>query len=168
MAYLPIENYGVIGNLRTAALVGTDGSIDWLCLPRFDSPSVFGALLDDKIGGSFKIAPIGDDLRPKQVYWPETNILITRFLHADGIGELEDYMPVSDPAGDAVRKEKPEQASTQLIRRVRVVRGSMSFRLQCRPGFNYARDAHRTTVGEHGVRGSPRPDTATRRPGTAA
>src|SRR2546427_10305458 len=92
--YQPIENYGVIGNLRTAALVGMDGSIDWLCLPHFDSPSVFAAILDDAKGGRFRIAPMGDQFRHKQFYWPDTNILISRFLHAEGVGEVEDYMPV--------------------------------------------------------------------------
>jgi GH15 family glucan-1,4-alpha-glucosidase len=143
MSYLPIENYGIIGNLRTAALVGVDGSIDWLCLPRFDSPSVFGAILDDKKGGWFKIAPVGDEMHHKQFYWPDTNILITRFLHPDGIGELEDYMPV---AGE---NSAPRE---QLIRRVRVVRGTMKFRLECRPAFDYARAEHQTTIGEHGAR----------------
>src|SRR5437870_7135677 len=102
--YQPIENYGVIGNLRTAALVGTDGSIDWLCLPQFDSPSVFAAILDDRKGGRFQIGPVSDEFRHKQFYWPDTNVLITRFLHADGVGELEDYMPVggSGPVPDAV------------------------------------------------------------------
>ncbi len=78
--YQPIENYGIIGNMRTAALVGMDGSIDWLCLPHFDSPSVFAAILDDRKGGRFRIAPARDHLRRKQYYWPGTNILITRFL----------------------------------------------------------------------------------------
>src|SRR5947208_192178 len=80
--YQPIENYGIIGNLRTAALVGMDGSIDWLCLPHFDSPSVFAAILDDEKGGRFRIAPpAGQEFRHKQFYWPDTSILITRFLH---------------------------------------------------------------------------------------
>ena len=92
--YQPIENYGIIGNMRTAALVGMDGSIDWLCLPHFDSPSVFAAILDDRKGGRFRIAPAGDDFRHKQFYWPDTAILVTRFLHDDGVGEVEDYMPV--------------------------------------------------------------------------
>ena len=84
--YQPIENYGVIGNMRTAALVGMDGSIDWLCLPHFDSPSVFAAILDDRKGGRFRIAPACEQLRHKQFYWPDTDILVTRFLHADGVG----------------------------------------------------------------------------------
>ena len=99
MPYQPIENYGVIGNLRTAALVGMDGSIDWLCLPHFDSPSVFAAILDDGKGGRFRIAPPHDGVRHKQFYWPDTNVLVTRFLHPDGIGEIEDYMPVGAQAG---------------------------------------------------------------------
>ena len=90
--YQPIENYGIIGNMRTAALVGMDGSIDWLCLPHFDSPSVFAAILDDHKGGRFRIAPVAEGVRHKQFYWPSTNILVTRFLHADGVGEVEDYV----------------------------------------------------------------------------
>ena len=140
--YKPIENYGVIGNLRTAALVGMDGSIDWLCLPHFDSPSVFAAILDDAKGGRFRIAPTYDPLRQKQFYWPDTNILITRFLHADGVGEVEDYMPVGG-AGTV-----PDE----LIRRVRVVRGRLPFRLECRPAFDYARGAHQTHIAGAGAR----------------
>ena len=140
--YQPIENYGVIGNLRTAALVGMDGSIDWLCLPHFDSPSVFAAILDDAKGGRFRIAPTYDPLRHKQFYWPDTNILITRFLHADGVGEVEDYMPVGG-AGTV-----PDE----LIRRVRVVRGRLPFRLECRPAFDYARGAHQIHITGAGAR----------------
>src|SRR5438094_5004567 len=86
--YQPIEHYGIIGNMRTAALVGMNGSIDWLCLPHFDSPSVFAAILDDRKGGRFRIAPAGDHFRYKQFYWPDTTILITRFLHDEGVGEV--------------------------------------------------------------------------------
>src|SRR5262245_50924705 len=140
--YQPIENYGVIGNLRTAALVGMDGSIDWLCLPHFDSPSVFAAILDDQKGGRFQIAPACDQLRLKQFYWPDTAILITRFLHADGVAEVEDYMPVrgAGPVPD------------ELVRRVRVVRGRLPFRLECRPAFDYARAAHQLHTDERGAR----------------
>src|SRR5678816_1719236 len=94
MSYLPIEDYGLIGNMHTAALVGRNGSIDWLCLPHFDSPSVFGAILDEKKGGHFRISPTAERVTKKQVYWPETNVLITRFLLADGVVEVVDYMPV--------------------------------------------------------------------------
>ena len=94
MPYQPIEDYGIIGNMRTVALVGMNGSIDWHCSPNFDSPSIFGALLDDTKGGRFQIAPIADHVRRKQFYWPSTNILVTRFSHEDGITEIEDFMPV--------------------------------------------------------------------------
>jgi GH15 family glucan-1,4-alpha-glucosidase len=140
--YQPIENYGVIGNLRTAALVGMDGSIDWLCLPHFDSPSVFAAILDDRKGGRFRIAPACDQLRHKQFYWPDTTILVTRFLHNDGVGEVEDFMPVGG-AGTV-----PDE----LVRRVRVVRGKLPFRLECRPAFDYARAAHQIHLDAHGAR----------------
>jgi GH15 family glucan-1,4-alpha-glucosidase len=144
MGYQPIEHYGVIGNLRTAALVGMDGSIDWLCLPHFDSPSVFAAVLDDGKGGRFRIAPpVCDGVRCKQFYWPASNVLITRFLHPDGIGEVEDYMPVGGASGEP---------ADQVIRRVRVVRGRMPLRLECRPAFDYARAQHRTEVNECGAR----------------
>src|SRR5262249_2656729 len=117
--YQPIENYGIIGNLRTAALVGMDGSIDWLCLPHFDSPSVFAAILADQKGGRFRIAPTGNHFRRKQFYWPDTAVLVTRFLHDDGVGELEDYMPVGYHGGQ----------HDQVIRRVRAVRGRLAFHL---------------------------------------
>jgi GH15 family glucan-1,4-alpha-glucosidase len=121
--YQPIDNHGIIGNMRTVALVGMDGSTDWLCLPHFGSPSVFAAILDDRKGGRFRIAPVGENIRHKQFYWPSTNVLVTRFLHADGVGEAEDYMPIGGVA----------TAPDQLIRRVRVVRGTMPFHLECRP-----------------------------------
>ena len=141
-SYQPIENYGIVGNLRTAALVGMDGSIDWLCLPHFDSPSVFAAILDDQKGGRFRIAPTGQEFRRKQSYWPDTAVLITRFLGDDGVGEVEDYMPVGG-AG---------MVPDELVRRVRVVRGRVAFRLECRPAFDYARAAHQVHLGPHGAR----------------
>jgi GH15 family glucan-1,4-alpha-glucosidase len=143
MPYQPIENYGLIGNLHTAALVGMNGSIDWLCVPRFDSPSVFGAILDDHKGGRFRISAVGENIKQKQHYWPNTNILVTRFMHADGIGELCDYMPVGGSGGAPV---------DQLVRRVRVIHGRMPFKLECRPAFDYARAKHETYLTEHGAR----------------
>ncbi|MFQ5572040.1 MAG: glycoside hydrolase family 15 protein [Rhodothermales bacterium] len=143
MAYQPIENYGIIGDLHTLALVGMNGSIDWLCFPNFDSPSVFAAILDDKKGGHFKIAPTADGLMHKQFYWPETNVLITRFLSPDGVGDITDYMPIGGtPKGIGQH---------QLIRRVSVLRGSMAFRMECHPAFNYARDKHQMKVSPDGA-----------------
>src|SRR4029079_19077466 len=95
MSYLPIDHYGVIGDLRSVALVGKQGSIDWCCLPDFDSPSIFAALLDAEKGGSFRIAPTGEQqITTRQLYFPETNILITRFMTNAGIGEITDFMPI--------------------------------------------------------------------------
>jgi GH15 family glucan-1,4-alpha-glucosidase len=140
MPYQPIEDYGIIGDMRTAALVGKNGSIDWFCFPEFDSPSVFAAILDDHRGGRFKIAPaLDDEVTYKQLYWPDTNVLVTRFLSADGVGEVTDYMPVGK--GD----------HHWLVRRVNCVRGAMPFHLECRPAFNYARDKHKLTLGKDGA-----------------
>jgi GH15 family glucan-1,4-alpha-glucosidase len=105
MAYQPIQNYGLIGNMHTAALVGRDGSVDWLCMPDFDSPSVFAAILDDGKGGRFRIAPACSMERVtcRQIYLPDTNVLVTRFLLDEGVVEVIDYMPVGggDPGGRA-------------------------------------------------------------------
>jgi GH15 family glucan-1,4-alpha-glucosidase len=143
MAYQPIENYGIIGNMRTVALVGINGSIDWYCSPRFDSPSIFGAILDNEKGGRFQICPCAEDVRHKQFYWPSTNVLITRFLHADGIAELVDFMPVGFPS-DSPRYQ-------QLYRRIRCVRGSVRASLACRPAFDYGRKPHETMVDANGA-----------------
>jgi GH15 family glucan-1,4-alpha-glucosidase len=142
MGYQPIENYGIIGDMHTVALVGMNGCIDWFCFPHFDSPSVFGRILDDKKGGYFQIAAL-DSAKPKQLYWPATNVLITRFLSADGVGEVTDYMPVGAAPG--------QHGYHQIIRRVSVVRGSLGFRLECQPAFNYARQPHHTDLTDAGV-----------------
>ncbi len=142
--YLPIEDYAIIGDLHTVALVGKNGSIDWCCIPRFDSPSVFGAILDADKGGYFRIAPPDvPDMRNQQIYLPETNVLITRFLLPDGVAEITDFMPI-------------KQASTaahqhHIIRSVAVVRGSLSLDLTCRPAFNYARDSHTVHLADDGA-----------------
>ena len=94
MAFEPIENYGVIGNMQSIALVGMNGSIDFLCYPDFDSPTVFAALLDDQRGGRFEIRPQLTNMRVRQLYLPDTNILLTRFLAEEGVAELTDYMPI--------------------------------------------------------------------------
>ena len=142
MGYQPIENYGVIGDMHSIALVGMNGSVDWYCFPHFDSPSVFGRILDDKKGGYFQIAP-SKPARQKQLYWPATNVLITRFLNPDGVGEVTDYMP----AGEA----REQDDFHRLIRRVSVVRGSLTFTMECQPAFNFARDPHETDLESGGV-----------------
>jgi GH15 family glucan-1,4-alpha-glucosidase len=143
VTYQPIQDYGIIGDMHSAALVGTDGSIDWLCFPHFDSPSVFAAILDDEKGGRFKIAPAKEGTARKQLYWPDTNVLITRFFTPGGVGEIIDYMPVGVPDNG--------HGYHQLVRRVRVVRGEMSFRVECSPAFDYAREEHETEVTDEGA-----------------
>lgn len=143
MGYLPIENYGVIGDCHTVALVGNNGSIDWLCFPRFDSPSVFGAILDDQKGGFFKINPLEDDISVKQMYLPDTNILITRFFSEKGLAEIADFMPVES--------DTEERWNHRVVRRVSVVQGEFRFRMECRPAFDYARAEHTITKTENGV-----------------
>ncbi|MGH7231673.1 MAG: trehalase-like domain-containing protein, partial [Nitrospiraceae bacterium] len=128
--------YRPAAHLRTAALVGMNGSIDWFCFPHFDSPSIFAAILDDDKGGRFEIAPRQDGISTKQFYWPETNVLITRFLSPDGVGEIEDFMPAG------LSPDSPWHG--QLVRRVKVTRGSMEFHLRCHPAFDYARATHQT------------------------
>ncbi len=140
--YLPIAEHGIIGDLHSIALVGTDGRIDWYCCPRFDSPSVFGAILDKERGGFYRISPALDDWVPKQLYFPDTNVLITRFLTPGGVGEVQDFMPIHH--GAAAHRHR-------LIRRVLGVRGAMRFRVEVQPRFNYGRDPHQTIFHETGV-----------------
>jgi GH15 family glucan-1,4-alpha-glucosidase len=136
--YLPIAEHGIIGDLRSIALVGTDGTIDWYCCPRFDSPSVFAAILDSSKGGYYRLAPTTES-STKQLYFPDTNVLITRFLTAEGVGEVEDFMAIG--AGEALERQ-------QLVRRVVCVRGEIRFRLEVEPRFNYARDEHEVRLLE--------------------
>ena len=141
--YKPIEDYGVIGDLHTAVLVGKDGSIDWCCMPHFDSPSIFAAILDSKKGGFFKIAPVHPAVQ-KQMYLPETCILVTRFLDPDGVAEVVDYMPI-------VRGRSELVDVHQIVRQVRVVRGSVHLKLECFPSFDYARAKHTLKLQQHGA-----------------
>ena len=135
--YLPIGEHGLIGNLRTVALVGTDGTIDWCCCPRFDSPSVFGALLDRDRGGSFRLAP-DVPATTKQFYFPDTNVLITRFLAEEGVAEIQDFMPVPADATDTDHHRH--------IRRVLCVRGELPFRAHVAPRFDYGLSPHTLRV----------------------
>lgn len=132
--YLPIAEHGLIGDLRSVALVGTDGTIDWYCCPSFDAPSVFAAILDAERGGAFELAA-SVPARTKQFYFPDTNVLITRFFTEDGVGEVQDFMPVDG--------EKAEVERHRLIRRVVCVRGSIPFRTRVAPRFDYGRQQHR-------------------------
>lgn len=143
-AYQPIEDYGIVGNMHTVALVGKNGSIDWLCFPHFDSPSVFAAILDHAKGGRFGICPSAEIVNKKQFYWPDTNVLVTRFFLRDAVGEIVDFMPVG--------RSKEGHGYHHLIRRVTAVRGSVGFRMECLPAFNYARDGHRTEIEDWGAR----------------
>ncbi|MFJ9447602.1 glycoside hydrolase family 15 protein [Kitasatospora sp. NPDC101235] len=141
--YLPISEHGLIGDLRTAALVGTNGTIDWYCCPRFDAPSVFASILDADRGGSFELAA-DVPARTRQFYFPDTNVLITRFYAADGVAEIQDFMPVVDESREADRH--------RLIRRVICVRGVLPFRAKIAPRFGYGTEAHTVElVGGHAV-----------------
>ncbi|MGW0596261.1 glycoside hydrolase family 15 protein [Streptomyces sp. NPDC002776] len=138
--YPPIADHGMIGDLQTTALVSSDGVVDWFCAPRFDSPSLFAALLDHDRGGHFAIAVEGADVTTRQLYLADTAVLITRFLTPDGVGEVVDFMPV----------DRPETATDRhrLVRVMRVTRGRVRFSLTCRPRFDYARAEHRLTLRE--------------------
>ncbi len=130
--YRPIEDYAVIGNLETVALVCLSGSIDFFCFPHFDSPSVFARILDHEKGGHFSITPIDGDTTSRQLYLPDTNILLTRFLSDAGILEITDFMPLSE-----------RQSHRQIIRIVRMIKGELDIAVDCRPRFDYARVSSR-------------------------
>ena len=140
--YPNIGDHGLIGDLQTAALVTTDGCIDWFCCPRFDSPSVFASLLDADKGGECRIAPDRDDYVSRQLYIPDTAILVTRFMTPDGVGEVHDFMPV---AGTTPTDQH------RLVRSIRVVRGEMKFRIEMQPGFDYGRAPHQVELTEGGA-----------------
>ena len=140
--YSRIEDHGIIGDLYTAALVGVDGTIDWFCAPKFDSPSIFASILDEQNGGHFSLCPTIDDVRSTQYYLPETNVLVTHFTSEEGVAQVVDFMPVRTRfAGDT---------DHVLIRRVTGVRGNLHMRIDCSPRFNYGRDEHDAVfVGEN-------------------
>ena len=139
--YLPIAEHGLIGDLHTVALVGTEGTIDWYCCPRFDAPSLFGAILDKERGGYWRLSPEDGDCTSKQLYIPDTNVLITRFYSPDGVAEVQDFMPV---ASEGHRLHC-------LVRRVTGVRGQLHFRLEVKPRFDYGRSKHETRLHKRGA-----------------
>src|SRR5258708_976240 len=138
--YLPIAEHGLIGDLHTCALVGTNGTIDWFCCPRFDAPSVFGAILDTSRGGYWQIAPDGT-AASRQLYLPDTNVLLTRFSGPGGVVEVADFMPV--PGGQPYR--------SRLIRRVTAVKGAVPVLMDLQPRFGYGRARHTVTVHDSGA-----------------
>ena len=141
--YPPIEDHGLIGDLQTAALVATDGTVDWFCCPRFDSPSVFASLLDHDGGGHFQIAPERVDYVARQLYLPGSAVLITRFMTPEGVGEVVDFMPIHEP--------EKVSAHHRLVRVVRVVRGTMRFVVDCAPRFDYGRAMHELELTDAGA-----------------
>ncbi|HEX8213516.1 MAG TPA: glycoside hydrolase family 15 protein [Longimicrobium sp.] len=139
MNYPPIEDHGIIGDLNTVALVGLDGTIGFMCAPRFDSPTVFASLLDAEKGGAFTIKPALEGARSRQLYLPDTNVLLTRFMAPAGVAEITDFMPVGDAE---VRR---------VVRRAKAVRGEIRFQVRCAPRFGYGRTPHTAEATEEGV-----------------
>ncbi len=133
--FQPIENYGVIGNMRSIALISVDGSIDFLCFPNFDSPTVFAAILDPQRGGFLRISPEIEDLHTRQLYLPDTNILLTRFLSEAGVAEITDFMPI-------VESKDKKPYGHHILRMLRVIKGRITFQMRCAPRFDYARSGH--------------------------
>ena len=142
--YPLIADHGLIGDLQTAALVTTDGSIDWFCAPRFDSPSVFGALLDDAKGGRCRIRPTVEAFTRKQLYFPDTAILVTRYMTEAGVGEVVDFMPVTTTSTVASSRHR-------IVRIVRCVRGQMTFAVDIAPRFDYGRERHEVQLTADGA-----------------
>ena len=136
--YPDIADHGLIGDLQTAALVATDGTIDWFCCPRFDSPSIFASLLDHRRGGRFSLSPVGTDHVTKQMYLPDTAVLVTRFLSPRGVAEVTDFMPIDKP-GVATDHHR-------LARIVRGIRGELEMEARIEPRFDYGRESHNTQV----------------------
>ncbi|MEV4615883.1 glycoside hydrolase family 15 protein [Kitasatospora sp. NPDC049258] len=141
--YPPIADHGLVGDLQTAALVSSQGVVNWFCSPRFDSPSIFASLLDHDRGGYFRLAPEHAEVTCKQLYYPDTGVLVTRFLSPDGVGEVIDWM-------NANTSRTPTDRHT-LLRVARAVRGTVRFTLECRPRFDYGRATHELDLRPQGA-----------------
>jgi GH15 family glucan-1,4-alpha-glucosidase len=140
--YPAIEDHAVIGDLHTVALVATDGTIDWCCLPRFDSPAAFASLLDSGHDGSFAVR--SEAVRTRQLHKPGTNVLVTRFLGTGSVGEAVDFMVPRHPGTPLMRP------GPLLVRRLRAVRGTVVFTITCRPAF-YEPDGSDGLLGSEGT-----------------
>jgi GH15 family glucan-1,4-alpha-glucosidase len=141
--YPHISDHGLIGDLQTSALVTKDGTIDFFCAPRFDSPSIFASLLDARKGGRFQITSRRNDRTTTQIYFPQSACLITRFMTDAGIAELVDFMPVDNPTSVT--------DNHKIVRVVRCLRGEMPFRLECEPRFDFARQRHKLSITSEGA-----------------
>ena len=133
-SYKPISDYGLISDMHSSALVDKDGSIDWCCLPRFDSAAVFSRLLDSRKGGYFQVAPRGVRSVSRR-YLPGTNVLETLFETDSGMAKLTDFMPAHHHSAP----EGPHEAGSrrQLVRILECVSGSVRFFMECYPRFDY-------------------------------
>ncbi|MDF9715194.1 glycoside hydrolase family 15 protein [Nocardioides sp. ChNu-153] len=138
-----IAAHGLIGDLRSCALVSTDGTIDWFCPGRFDAPSIFAALLDPEVGGAWTLRPTGEVTRTQQYYLPDTAILVTRFLTPQGVVEVQDFMPVLRPHDDEHRQ--------RVVRRVSAVRGAVPFVTRVQVRHDYGREDATPTQVEGGI-----------------
>ncbi|MFK3888071.1 glycoside hydrolase family 15 protein [Sphingomonas sp. NPDC079357] len=141
-----IGDHGIIGDLETAALVARDATIDYLCWPSLDSPTIFAELLDAEKGGAFTLAPTLDRPERLQLYVPDTNVLLTRWMSEDGSAEVRDVMPLPDA------RVHPDRAARCLMRRVTVTRGRVRFTMRCAPRFDYAREVPTVTAADGGIR----------------
>ncbi len=146
--YPLIADHGLVGDLQTSALVSSRGVVDWFAAPRFDSPSIFAALLDHDGGGYFRLAAEHPEGKWKQLYYPDTAVLVTRFMSPDGVGEVIDWMPPD-------RTRTPTDRHT-LVRAVRAVRGTVQFALECRPRGPATDLTFGPRVPRSGPPGSPR------------
>ncbi|UST97213.1 glycoside hydrolase family 15 protein [Pseudomonas siliginis] len=136
-----IGAHGIIGDMRSAALVNNKGSVDFFCWPEFDSPTIFCSLLDTPEAGIFQLAPDLPDARREQIYLPDTNVLQTRWLSEHAVVEITDLLPIGDDV----------DALPLLMRRVRVVSGSATFNLRCAVRHDYGRADTRAEMDEKDV-----------------
>jgi GH15 family glucan-1,4-alpha-glucosidase len=141
-----ISEHGIVGDMETAALIAQDGTLDYLCWPALDSPTIFAELLDADTGGAFSIVPQLDEPRMLQLYVPETNVLITRWMAESGSTEVMDMLAHPDA--------RPHQNNTArcVIRRVTVTRGTVAFKVRCAPRLDYAREVPEVSEADGGIR----------------